>query len=238
MERIRDVAQSELGWDDARWGTEVQRYADLWRQSYSTPEAAPDVVEAVIPALQTLEPGPVSRNTRPLQIALLGVGLVTSLILIWQLIRRSWLDREDVSSESSGFGADLALPEAYEKAVQVADDTADRLRREADRVHLFAALHAEKKALTSLLTDIAQKESLLADNEKALMAEWQEAWQPSNITPLSPSEMLGWLGNFKNLRLHADEIKKRNRDLATKQKQRQVLRPVEDPLGVPLHGEQ
>ena len=91
MERIRDVAQSELGWDDARWGTEVQRYADLWRQSYSTPEGAPDVVEAVIPALQTLEPGPVSRNTRPLQIALLGVGLLTSLILIWQLIRRRGL---------------------------------------------------------------------------------------------------------------------------------------------------
>jgi glycerol-3-phosphate dehydrogenase len=88
MERIRDVAQSELGWDDTRWDTEVQRYADLWHQSYSTPEGAPDVVDAVIPALHTSESGPVSRNSRPFYIALLGVGLLASLMLIRQLNQR------------------------------------------------------------------------------------------------------------------------------------------------------
>ena len=35
MERIRSIAQSELGWDDDRWNREVENYSRLWRESYS-----------------------------------------------------------------------------------------------------------------------------------------------------------------------------------------------------------
>jgi glycerol-3-phosphate dehydrogenase len=35
MDRIRSIAQPELGWDDARWQAELAAYAQLWRQSYS-----------------------------------------------------------------------------------------------------------------------------------------------------------------------------------------------------------
>ena len=142
----------------------------------------------------------------------------------WQLIRRSWLDNEDISTESSDFNATLPLPDAYEKTVQGADNTADRLRREADRVHLFASLKAEKDSLTSQLKDSAEAESSLTDKHQTLQAEWQATWQPSAIDPLSPGEMLAWLGNFESLRFHADEIKKMQRDLAVKEKQRQMLR--------------
>ncbi len=34
MDRIRSIAQPELGWDDARWQAEADAYARLWRQSY------------------------------------------------------------------------------------------------------------------------------------------------------------------------------------------------------------
>jgi glycerol-3-phosphate dehydrogenase len=88
MERIRDVIQPELGWDDTRWDSEVQRYADLWHQSYSTPEGAPNVIGAVIPAPHKSASRPVSRVARPYYIALLGVGLLASLVLILQLNRR------------------------------------------------------------------------------------------------------------------------------------------------------
>jgi glycerol-3-phosphate dehydrogenase len=37
MERIRAVAQPELGWDDGRWDAEVAAYAEVWRQAYGVP---------------------------------------------------------------------------------------------------------------------------------------------------------------------------------------------------------
>jgi glycerol-3-phosphate dehydrogenase len=35
MERVRAIAQSELGWDDAKWQREEKRYREIYTQSYS-----------------------------------------------------------------------------------------------------------------------------------------------------------------------------------------------------------
>jgi len=35
MDRIREIIQSELGWDDARWEQEAAAYAQLWQKAYS-----------------------------------------------------------------------------------------------------------------------------------------------------------------------------------------------------------
>ena len=35
MDRIRAIAQPELGWDDERWHVEAMNYARLWKESYS-----------------------------------------------------------------------------------------------------------------------------------------------------------------------------------------------------------
>lgn len=37
--RIRTVCQAELGWDDARWAAEAERYRDIWQRHYSLPAA-------------------------------------------------------------------------------------------------------------------------------------------------------------------------------------------------------
>jgi glycerol-3-phosphate dehydrogenase len=37
MERIRAVAQSELGWDDGRWDAEAAAYAEVWKLAYRPP---------------------------------------------------------------------------------------------------------------------------------------------------------------------------------------------------------
>lgn len=37
LERIRSIAQPELGWDDARWQAEAARYTSLWKACYSLP---------------------------------------------------------------------------------------------------------------------------------------------------------------------------------------------------------
>jgi glycerol-3-phosphate dehydrogenase len=36
--RIREIAQEELGWSDARWETEAASYARLWKQCYHLPQ--------------------------------------------------------------------------------------------------------------------------------------------------------------------------------------------------------
>jgi glycerol-3-phosphate dehydrogenase len=38
MERIREIVQAELGWDDARWAHEAEAYDRLWRQCYHLPD--------------------------------------------------------------------------------------------------------------------------------------------------------------------------------------------------------
>jgi glycerol-3-phosphate dehydrogenase len=37
IDRIRAIAQGELGWDDARWSEEVDRYRQIWESFYSPP---------------------------------------------------------------------------------------------------------------------------------------------------------------------------------------------------------
>jgi glycerol-3-phosphate dehydrogenase len=37
LEHIRSIAQPELGWEDARWQQETDRYRLLWRAGYSVP---------------------------------------------------------------------------------------------------------------------------------------------------------------------------------------------------------
>ena len=37
LERIREIAQSELGWDDARWEEEAEAYTQLWHRSFTLP---------------------------------------------------------------------------------------------------------------------------------------------------------------------------------------------------------
>lgn len=40
MERIRAIAQPELGWEDARWEQEQQAYAHLWESCYHLPQTS------------------------------------------------------------------------------------------------------------------------------------------------------------------------------------------------------
>jgi glycerol-3-phosphate dehydrogenase len=40
IERIRRIVQPEMGWDDVRWQTELERYARIWRDGYQPPSSA------------------------------------------------------------------------------------------------------------------------------------------------------------------------------------------------------
>ena len=131
----------------------------------------------------------------------------------WQLLRRQWLDHEDVTQESLVYDPDQPLAEAYEGYVQQVDDIADRLRREADRVVNAAALRAQAERQQESLADFAKSRTLLERREKELKADWVDIWQPIGINPLSPKEMSGWLTAIDKLRYKAGEILKKEQEM-------------------------
>lgn len=144
----------------------------------------------------------------------------------WQLLRKQWLQGEDVSAESRDYDPEQPLPDAYEKMVGISDQTADRMYREADRVQKHASLKARAKAIEKRLHDLhAQLEKsdlVLRDASR----RWQELWTPCTITPLPPREMQAWLNNFEKLRFQVEEADKIAKDIAERGTKRSELRAI------------
>lgn len=118
----------------------------------------------------------------------------------WGLLRRRWLDSEDVQAEAGELDAEHDLPEAFELRVSRSDELADRLRREAERVHKQAVLMAERSGHERQIEDLdARFEELLQERE-ALESDWKDLWKPCRVEPRTPREMRTWLGEFDKLR--------------------------------------
>ena len=142
----------------------------------------------------------------------------------WGLLRRQWLEGEDLAGEDTAFGQGLPLPEAYEKKMALADTVADRLRHEADRVQAFAALRTKQQSLTEALAELEKKAAQNSLARTAMDTEWRAHWEPCAISPLSPKEMLAWLVKAVALRGRAEDLQTNERELARKSAERQELR--------------
>jgi len=123
----------------------------------------------------------------------------------WQLVRREWLNHEDIAAEATLYDAEKSLPEAYEQRVLAADDVADRLRREADRVAEQAQLMARGAALEAQIAGIERSRQRTEERRSKLLAEWATQWKPSGVEPLSPNEMRAWLTRFEMIRKQAEQ---------------------------------
>ncbi len=130
----------------------------------------------------------------------------------WSLVKRVWLAGEDVGAEARLYDAENALADAFEGSLARADEVADRLRREAGRVHERATTRARLEAAQHALDEsehaIAEVASSVARFEEA----WHGLWSPCGLTPLPPSEMLPWLARATRLReriRQADDLRER-----------------------------
>lgn len=124
----------------------------------------------------------------------------------WQLLRRQWIDGEDVSKEASEIDAERALPDAFEYRVFSADAVADRLRREAERVHVQASLLAQLENEGQRAQDVEQHLNKLSVEKRKLDNEWETLWSPCKIQPRTPREMRAWLDNLEKLRERAVQL--------------------------------
>ena len=119
---------------------------------------------------------------------------------VWQLLRRQWVDGEDVSAEASEHQDEGTLPDAFEIRLAGADEVSDRLRREADRVHALASLQSKQKSGQQQEQQIDEQLEATSAEKAHLDADWQALWTPCQIDPRSPREMRGWLDEFEKLR--------------------------------------
>ncbi len=87
----------------------------------------------------------------------------------------------------------------YRSKVDVADQLADRLRREAARVAEHARRAAEREALERERELVQRRRAELTQAQKELGGEWHRAFREAGFEPLAASEMASWLGRRARL---------------------------------------
>ena len=133
----------------------------------------------------------------------------------WQLVRGAWLTQVDVSREAMAYDPDHDLAAAYEKRVRHADEIADRLRREAERVAAQASLMTAIEARTESLIELGdQRDRAQQQLLEEIQGEWRNLWMPCGIAPLPPREMRPWLNRQQHLAQEVERWRSLRRQLA------------------------
>ena len=110
----------------------------------------------------------------------------------FQLLRGQWEQGRDVTSEVCGLLGDGELMDLYPIAVQRADEVADRLRSEADRVAELAQLMEERRDLAVELKAVNAGARLREEEAEQHAAAWRELWKPVLPSPPQIADGRAW----------------------------------------------
>jgi uncharacterized protein YhaN len=131
----------------------------------------------------------------------------------WQLVQQQLQGETPDAANVDAFiravqpGAGLSV--AFELSVRRADEVADRLRHEADRVAVRANLEAEQRARDSELQRL-NGEKVAAEQQQAVVIErWHAVWQSLGIVPQTPKEMRAWILRQQALLRQCEELRKK-----------------------------
>lgn len=124
----------------------------------------------------------------------------------WGLIRGRYIERNEDTTDASEYDAERPLPEAYEHSVTVADDVADRLRTDAERVTAHQALRRREKSLSAQLAQEVTALDVAGRLRETLETEWRTIWQPTAVEPSSAEEMIAWLDGHRRASEMAEHL--------------------------------
>ena len=129
----------------------------------------------------------------------------------WQLVlnalNKSAENEVDIQSFVQRFSPLTSLADAYRRSVEEADQIADQLRSDADRVATKVKIQADIEQRV-VEADSIQRELEVAEADYlGAESRWHEIWAPLSITPLSPLEMRDWLRKQQNLSQSVAEIR-------------------------------
>jgi uncharacterized protein YhaN len=129
----------------------------------------------------------------------------------WTLVRRAWLDGEDVAESAAAYAGPgawgggtpaahrRALPDAYAAAVAAADETADDLRQAGERVLQVAQLRAALEVSERELTALSGGRAALEAERGRLAERWRAEWAPAGVAPGAAEQMQSWLDRHARL---------------------------------------
>jgi uncharacterized protein YhaN len=132
----------------------------------------------------------------------------------WRLIAATLEGRAAPQDEArqivTAFPGQTTLAEAFEASIAKADETADRLRREAGRVAEKARLLADGAAQKAGLEKLKEQLAAARIEHTVAQAEWAEVWQLLGVPARSPREMRQWVVEFRALFEKASEALRRS----------------------------
>jgi uncharacterized protein YhaN len=132
---------------------------------------------------------------------------------LWRCLRHAWLDGDESGKNTGADGTGRDLVEAYQDSVDHADEMADRLRREAERVTRQATWLAQREKTAKTLDQLSMTRDALDAELRQHRAQWHHLWQSAGLTPLSPREMRAWLDRHGKLVQGAARVREDRRQL-------------------------
>ena len=112
----------------------------------------------------------------------------------WRLIREAFIEKtRSVDEAAAAFDPTHPLPYAYEKSVAGADQIADLLYKDSDRVARHESVKRELRQQETEIGKLQEKVKALEVRRREVTEEWERHWKSAGISPLPPQDMSEWL---------------------------------------------
>jgi uncharacterized protein YhaN len=125
----------------------------------------------------------------------------------WRLVKGIWVEREFDEDKARAYSPELPLDQAYERSVSEADQIADRLRRETDRVSKKAILLSNRSRLVENIKALETQKKEATAVKARLLEDWRNLWDSLGFDPLTPREMRSWLQGWQKLANDAENLR-------------------------------
>ena len=124
----------------------------------------------------------------------------------FDLLVQHWEHKRDVVSEATAAVGAGKLIDLYPLKVKAADNVADRLRSEADRVAAMSQCLSQRKSLLAKLDANTARSAERTTRADAMQRQWESLWQPLQIPSPKIVSAREWREEFDKLLLRAEEL--------------------------------
>jgi uncharacterized protein YhaN len=117
----------------------------------------------------------------------------------WKLIRIKLKDGM-LDEKYKSYTRGQEIETVYEESVRTADHVSDKMRQEAAKVGEKNKLLADIAGCQNKIESLEMEKNRYEAELERWESSWHELWKPSTIIPLTPAEMVGWLGRLNQIK--------------------------------------